>query len=453
MAQISLVDKVHLERTHRLDAEHYKPLFTQAAALLRLREPHALTDLCHISDGNHAAVSKWFTDEGIRYLRGQDLNDFFIGDANPIYIPREIYDTKPFQRSHFKPLDILLSIVGTVGSVAMVPPDSPPLTGNCKIAIVRAKKIDPFLLAIFLSCRYGQLQISQHTRGAVQTGLLLEDFDQIIVPTVTAAVQDKVEALVSESYRSKQRTADLYAQAQQAVLDEAGFSRLDLTQSPFYSVALSEANAVGRIDAEHFQPKYERLIDSLRKTGRAKMLGELVTEPIRRGAQPEYIAGGEVLVINSQHLGAQVLNMEATERTDRDSWARDTRSQLSKNDVLIYATGAYVGRTNVFPEDVKAVASNHVTIVRLAAECDPFYGAVFLNSPLGIMQADRWATGSAQRELYSAAISRFVIALPDRKFQSDVADMVMRAYDARQKAKALIEEATRLVEDFIESAH
>src|SRR5207249_6393248 len=97
------------------------------------------------------------------------------------------------------------------------------------------------------------------------------------------------------------------------------------------------------------------------------------------------------------------------------------------NDVLIYATGAYVGRTNVWLESAKAIASNHVTIVRPKKDCDPRYLAALLNSPLGIMQADSWATGSAQRELYPEQISKFTVYLPSPSFQQKVAEMVTAA--------------------------
>jgi hypothetical protein len=39
--------------------------------------------------------------------------------------------------------DVLLSIVGTIGSVALVTEKYQHLTGSCKIAIIRPKSVNP----------------------------------------------------------------------------------------------------------------------------------------------------------------------------------------------------------------------------------------------------------------------------------------------------------------------
>lgn len=214
-------------------------------------------------------------------------------------------------------------------------------------------------------------------------------------------------------------------------------------------MSLSRAREVHRLDAEHFQLKYDKLIAHLKKTGRAKALGGITTY-INRGLQPEYVEDGEIIVVNSQHLGRYLLNVEATERTDRQFWNQNNRARLQKNDVLLYSTGAYVGRTNAWLVDQEGIASNHVTIIRPNASCNPLYLAVFLNSPAGLLQTEKWASGSGQREIYPEDIARFLIYLPSEKFQQQIADLVRQSYQARQKAKALLEEAKAKVEALIE---
>lgn len=163
---------------------------------------------------------------------------------------------------------------------------------------------------------------------------------------------------------------------------------------------------------------------------------------------------GETLVVNSQHLGRYMVNVEATERTNEQFWNDNKRSRLQRNDVLLYATGAYIGRTNVWLEDCKSIASNHVTVIRPAGNCNPAYLAVFLNAPCGLLQADQWASGSGQREIYPEDIAQFWIALPATKVQQQVAELVQESYTARHKAKVLLEEAKAKVEALIEgNAH
>jgi hypothetical protein len=236
------------------------------------------------------------------------------------------------------------------------------------------------------------------------------------------------------------------------VLKEIGWDRFNLSQSKWWTDSLSRVCNVGRLDAEHFQPKYDKFITYLKKTGKAKPLEALVNDKfIKRGLQPEYVENGEIIVVNSQHLGRYGLDVEATERTDARFWDENKRCRLQKNDVLLYSTGAYIGRTNAWLEDRKGISSNHVTMIRTNASCNPLYLAVFLNASCGLIQSERWASGSGQREIYPDDITRFLIYLPPEKFQQLVADLVQQSYQARQRAKALLNEAKTKAEKFIEN--
>jgi hypothetical protein len=68
------------------------------------------------------------------------------------------------------------------------------------------------------------------------------------------------------------------------------------------------------------------------------------------------------------------------------------------------------------------------------------------------MQAERWASGSGQREIYPDDIARFIVYLPSMEFQQHIADLVTQSWQARQKATKLLEEAKKKVEGIIDGA-
>jgi len=223
---------------------------------------------------------------------------------------------------------------------------------------------------------------------------------------------------------------------------------LDVYESKWWQVSMQQVRGVQRVDAEHFQPKYQKLVAHLKEGGSVRTLGEIATY-IERGVQPRYVEDGEIIVVNSRHLGEQLLNVDATERTDRDFWTRNKRARLHKYDVLVYSTGAYIGRTNAWLEEQDAVASNHVTIIRTNDSCHPLYLATFLNAPPGLMQAEQWASGSGQRELYPEDIARFLIYLPSDKFQREVGELMEKSHEAYQHARRLAHKATSKVVTFM----
>jgi hypothetical protein len=138
--EISVIQKYELERTLRIDSEFYTKENLRIQDMITLNETATISDLTRVSDGNHMSISDKFTDNGIPYYRGQNIHKFFIEQSNPICIDEDTYNTSHMKRSHLKKGDVLLSIVGTIGGVSLVSKDDP-ATCNCKLAILRPKKI------------------------------------------------------------------------------------------------------------------------------------------------------------------------------------------------------------------------------------------------------------------------------------------------------------------------
>jgi hypothetical protein len=180
--QYSIVNHSELERTYRLDAEYFSSDYIMLDKVLLNKQCSSLNLFAKISDGNHMKIANTFLESGIPYYRGQDLKSFFLEDTVPKRIPLDIYNNYWMERSYFKVNDILLSIVGTVGNISFVTNEIGKSTGSCKIAILRPNNFKyAKYLCVFLMSKYGQFQIHRNTRGAVQKGLILEDFDQIKV--------------------------------------------------------------------------------------------------------------------------------------------------------------------------------------------------------------------------------------------------------------------------------
>jgi type I restriction enzyme, S subunit len=209
--------------------------------------------------------------------------------------------------------------------------------------------------------------------------------------------------------------------------------------------------ARGRLDAEHFQPKYDELLERLSTGDQAKLLGVLASV-IRRGRQPRYVPDGDILVINSKHVGHQLINVDEAERTDATFWKANAPARVQPGDVVLNSTGlGSIGRANCVFHSDKTVVDNHVTIIRVdPEEVDPPYLAVFLNSRLGQMQTERWLSGSSgQIELYPSNIEQFMIRLPSIDRQREIGDHVRSAYEARKKMMDLMGEAQQQTEGLI----
>lgn len=429
----------------RFDAEYYKPEYLAQQDIITRGTHELLREVAEVSDGNHVAISDSFCSEGIRYLRGQDLKDFFISDADPLHIPVSEY--KKLTRSHMKPGDVLVGIVGTIGSIGLVTDRHGPLTGNCKLAILRPDSMEPEYLAAFLASSVGQNELRRRIRGSVQMGLILPDLSAIPIPLIAEKTRLRIVDAVKESYSRRQDALSLYSQAEGLLLSELGLGELDLSSTLFYERDFYEAQQAARLDAEFFQPKHYALVDAIHQTGKGRLLADLVSH-CERGLQPQYDDEGDVAVVNTKHMGTQFLSGDF-ERCSNKTWTKQKKAQLKQYDVLFYSTGAYIGRTNCWLGDEAAIGSNHVTIIRPTDECNPVYLALFMNSLVGLMQADRLAHGSAQREVYPNDLQAYTVWLPPMKKQASLAQMVLDAKAARDESHHLLEEAKRMVEEAV----
>jgi hypothetical protein len=446
----SVVKLSELEGTKRLDAEYYQPKYHKTFYAVISFGCFPLKDAITTLYRYPTFYNLEYQESGVLVLKGEDIEDSGLIDSkHEDHISNDV--SQKFPKTVLNQGDIVLSVRGYVGKVGLIDSSlaGSQISPNLIRLALNSSKVNPYFVWLFLNTRFGQLQLERAKMRTSQETILADGIKGILFPSFKREKQQPFELVVKQAVEQFGQSKLLYLKAEQTVLNEIGWDKLDLSQPKFWTVPLSHAHDIDRLDAEHFQPKYDKLLNHIRKTDRAKPLTEIAAF-VKRGLQPTYVPDGDIIVVNSQHLGRYLLNVEATERTDRNFWQQNQRSMLCKNDILLYSTGAYVGRSNVYLEDKDAIASNHVTIIRAHPLCNPLYLAVFLNSPLGILQAYKWASGSGQRELYPHDIKRFLVYLPPENLQQKVAALILQAYNARQKAKALLEKAKRAVEIAVE---
>lgn len=132
------------------------------------------------------------------YIRVRDLNGRrtleldnsfeFVDDETQKTISRYIVDNG----------DIVLSIVGTIGLVAIIGKslDKANLTENC-VKLTSLTGIDRDFLYYFLKSSFGQQEITRGTVGAVQAKLPIKNIQDIKIPLPDEFTQRKIAAILS----------------------------------------------------------------------------------------------------------------------------------------------------------------------------------------------------------------------------------------------------------------
>lgn len=447
--EISEIRNNSLERTLRLDAEFYSKFNLGQQKLFNDIGAQSLSNFATISDGNHMSISDNFVDDGVPYYRGGDIYNVFIETTpSPLRIPKPIFDMPTMQRSHLQKGDVLMSIVGAIiGNVSLVTTNNP-ATCSCKLAIIRPNKneILPEYLGMYLMSKYGQQQIQKFRRGSGQTGLILEDFDQLLIPNIDLSIQKDISEIVNRSYESLIKGRQLYVSAENFLLECIGMKDFKQSSEAVSVKRFSDFASSGRLDAEYYHIKYDNLEEKIKSVS-YKTVADLQTFNAR-GVQPDYIPDGNISVVNSKHILENGLDYDNFEKTSSEFLKQNERAVIRKNDILVYTTGANVGRTQPYLLSDIAIASNHVNILRLDG-VNPIYAALVLNSKVGRLQTEKACTGSAQAELYPSDLEKFLIPILPKDKQELIAEKVKQSFAFRTESKELLEIAKHKVEDVI----
>lgn len=304
-------------------------------------------------------------------------------------------------------------------------------------------------IVAYLNSGIGQKLLWRQFQGNVQLHLSLDDGRKVPIPRFSTDLQTKIVSFFQQSDRARQAAIQQLKNAETNLLRALGLENWQAPEPLSYIRSSRDAFAAGRLDAEHFQPKFKTLIAHIESTGRAKYLSSLLRLN-QRGKQPDYADTG-LPVVNSKH----VINGEVhIDSENRKATAANNALLIELGDVLLNGTGVgTIGRAAPYLHDFKAIPDNHVTILRPRKSVDPVYLAVFLNSVAGRLQVEQRLRGSSgQIELYPNDIAQFVVWDAPSAVQDEIRKCAEDSFQQKQRATQLLDAAKRAVEIAIEDS-
>lgn len=428
----------------RLDSEYFRKEYVE---IVNLVESNKFDYLENVTSWITQGPNPIFSKTGIPCLTGRNINKGDVSYTNSDYLSEDEY--KRISRYQIKEGDTLITLKGkgSIGKIGYVT-DKRKAIFSRDIGIVRPDKINPAYLNIFILCKYGKKLIDRgETGGTGQSTLTTSYLKSLPIPRFE--IEGSIGGLLEKIELLKQKSNNLYEDAQNLLLSELGVSDWRPKHQLSFVKNYSDVEQSERIDAEHFQPKYDELLQAIENNSEyIKLVSEIQTYNTR-GLQPKYTCEGSLDVITSKRILEDGLDFENFEKTDHSNWDSQKKARIKKGDILTYTTGANIGRTAYYPLDKPALASNHVNILRIRGE-NPEYVAFVINSLVGRLQTEQLSAGSAQPELYPRDIDKFVIPFISKEAQNTLLGKVNESHRLRKQSKHLLECAKRAVEIAIE---
>lgn len=456
MITYSIIQKSQLEGADRIDAEYYQPEFLQVVELISSKNHKKLGDIISILTDYHANGSYEILRGNVRLseipnyalmVRAIDLkkNNF---DDDVRYVSEHAYNF--LQKTKLYGEEIIIDKIGNAGEVFLMPKLNRPVTLGMNLFMVRLKNgYDPVYTYAFLISKYGKALVYQRITGTVPSSIDKESVRGLIIPLPSEKTAQEVRTLIRHYLTTLQESSDLYQQAEELLLEELRLNDFEVENDLSFTVNLSDVKSANRIDAEYFQPRYEKILAKI-KNPSAKLLGDLVT--MKKGIEPgseAYQEEGKVFIRVSSLSKYGIENKDQKYLNDElyQKLKKDFEPQVGE---ILLTKDATPGIFYVVKEPIEGVISGGILRLKPNDGLNAEYLALCLNSLIGKMQAERDAGGSVIAHWKPEQIKNILTPVLPKYTQQKIADLVRKSYEARKRSKELLGEAKSKVEEMIE---
>lgn len=455
--EVKFSDVVEDNLEFRIDADFFRKEFINIFSLLK-KTPHdrLINKVSELkSFGAYSLTNQVnFVAKGIPFIRCLNIKNGITNFEDVLFIDQ--LSNELLWKSEIKPDTVLVTMSGTVGnSTVALPSWQYPINSNQDIAKISTQGLNPYFLSVFLSTKAGALQMQRLQAGAIQQHLYLSQIEKIIIPETSNVFQNQVEMVFLKAHKTLDDSQSLYTTAETLLLTELGFTGENSIESLTKPAPVNSNEkgfkesflATGRLDAEYYQEKYERVIHQI-KESTFDLLGQLTS--IKKSIEPGSEAYKEsgipfVRVSNLTKFGLS----EPDIHLDRSVYG--SFDIKPKKDTILLSKDGSVGIAYKVETDLDVITSSallHLTIA--STKILPDCLALILNSPLTQLQAERDAGGSIIQHWRPEEIKQVLIPILPMEIQRQIANKIQESFSLRKQSKALLDLAKKAVEVAIE---
>ena len=451
--QVSIVGYNELNKEFRIDAEYYKFEILEKIKLLEKKNYNILDNLVSFVVGPFGStikVEQYVEKSNYKYIRNKNINGLIISDDETAFISKNVFLNYP--QFHIEENDLLITVVGTLGKVAIAQKKDANSIFSCKSTLIRPKYIDPYYLLTYLNSTIGQLFVLRGVRGAIQQGLNLSDLKEIKVFIPSGRYQNIIRDIIQLSFKYTNDSKRLYYQAEQILLSELGLLNWKPKHKHTFIKNYYETQKAERIDAEYFQPKYEEIVRLIKDCkGGYKTLNELVSimKCIEPGSEAYQDEG--VPFIRVSNLSIFKINENNLKYVSDKLYKKLIQFQPDENEILL-SKDATPGIAYHIREKKKMIPSGGILRLKVRNKelINEDYLTLVLNSIIVQEQIKRDIGGSVILHWRPDQVKETIIPILRKELQNEIKEKINESFISRKKSKQLLEIAKKGVEITIE---
>ena len=437
------VVKSHKDK--RLDAEHYHPYhLTNLRKFENKSQP--LSEFITYMSGGATPLGAVYPEEGIPFLRVQNIMQNYISDSDIKYLSPS--QNQEILRSQLKKDDVLLTITGvSYGKSAVVTDEFVGANINQHSVKMMVENIVPYFLSTFLNCKYGYSQATRHVVGITRPALDYSAIKTFLVPDLNADFQEAIASCCRQAEKSREDYKKRYTEAQTLLLAELGLADQQPKHRLTFVKNFSDTESAGRIDAEYFQPKYDKIVNAIKNYSGGWDTLENQVHIKDTNFNPD--AETEYQYIELANIGSNGEIADCMVERGEDLPTR-ARRKVAAGDVIVSSIEGSLESIALITEEYdNALCSTGFHVVQ-SDVLNSKVLLVLLKSIVGQLQLKKGCKGTILTAVNKAEFGRIAIPKIKEEKQAEIEQQVDESFNLRKRAKDLLEYAKRAVEIAIE---
>lgn len=449
--------KNEIDKTFRLDAEHYRKKYQISISKLSNLTTQRLGSLLSIpvcTGHTPSMQNDSFYGGSVKFIKTDNVRENKITDFFTDYLSDK--GASELKKSNLISGDVITTIIGAtydvVGRAAMVTDELLPANINQNIALIRcnSNKINPYFLNCYLNTYIGRAMLHYHSRQTEQVNLNCREVERVLVPIFNNEFQKSIEELYKKSEKIILDSKIAYQTAQNLLLEHLGLKDFNPPAQAVNIKSFADSfGTSGRLDAEFYQEKYESYLKKIQVFNNGFVQIQQEYSQVKSKSKfdlpaYQYIEIGDVNVSD----GSYSFNEVATEDLPANA-----KIMVKEGDILISTVRPNRGAITVIEHDREdLIVSGAFTVLRRKVKS--YFNNEFLKVLLRTEIYKDWLlqfnVGTSYPVIKDEDILNLVIPNVEEAIQTQIADLVRQSDRFRQESQALLEEAKRKVEQAIE---
>lgn len=456
ISELTYSEVISNSKVQRIDSEFFIKEYLNAEKLVNLNDSENLGDCIKLltdyhANGSYEILNKHVTlldhKEYAYMVRTVDLEHENF-DKDVIYVDEHAYNF--LKKTKMYGHEIVINKIGSAGKVYLMPELNMPVTLGMNQFMLRTNdKTNEEYVYAFLNCKYGRLLTERKISGAVPPSIDKESVRNIRIPKFKN-LEDIVKQIVKESFELKKVAKIIYKEANNELLTNLNMIDDKLNYSNINIKRKSQSFDVnGRIDAEYYQLKYDKLIEKLKAIDN-DILSNLVTKNKSIEPGSEFYRNQGIPFIRVSNLFENKITNTSIFLDEKE--IKDIENlYLKKNTILLSKDGS-VGIAYKVEEDLKVVTSGAILHLKVknTKKVLPEYLTLVLNSDIVKLQAERDSNGAIIKHWKPSEIDNVIIPILEEEKQKEITEKVNQSFELKKQSEKLLEIAKKAIEIAIE---